>query len=307
MILHGKRIRNFERHFGYLKDRQTVVFGVIIRPELLTKMEKTGFTSPASLNTAVLPASNCGPICRFNAEGKNLIRRDLPKETAYRQIEWTWNEWHGKESVEKTGIKDVPYQRYPREFVPPPAIELAFVQSIDGSNLIICPAMHMDLANSTPLVHAVNVLLEIFGECSAFTEGLDAIVRAPITRLNWDFLPPGNHPWPHLQTALTPMLNRLTVNKKKVVSWRFKTINSYIPDFVATGRAGFTGYVVFGFTAKNLYICESMHTGNATYVFADDWAALSQMTKAEILNAALHEDRIIHREGWVHKIHDLLD
>ena len=47
-----------------------------------------------------------------------------------------------------------------------------------------------------------------------------------------------------------------------------------------------------------MYILECVHFGNATYVFGDDWEILSQMTKAEILNSDLQQDRLIHRENW---------
>jgi hypothetical protein len=71
---------------------------------------------------------------------------------------------------------------------------------------------------------------------------------------------------------------------------------------VAIGQAGFSGYLIFGFTSRNLFICESVFYGNATYVFESDWEKLSKLSKAEILNQDLQKDRIIHREGWERKI-----
>ena len=67
---------------------------------------------------------------------------------------------------------------------------------------------------------------------------------------------------------------------------------------MAIGKAGFSGYLIFGFTLRNLYICESAFYVNATYIFESNWEELSRMTKAEILNQELQKDRIIHREGW---------
>ncbi len=73
------------------------------------------------------------------------------------------------------------------------------------------------------------------------------------------------------------------------------------------GRAGFDGYVIFGFPQKNLFVLENVHSDNATYVFEEDWAELSQMTKAQILSHDLHKDRLIHRRGWPAKVRRLLD
>lgn len=69
---------------------------------------------------------------------------------------------------------------------------------------------------------------------------------------------------------------------------------------------GFSRYVVFGFPQKNLYVVESMVYGNATYMFARDWESLSRMTKAEILEGGLHEQRLVHRLGWEDEVRRLL-
>jgi len=298
MILRGKRIRKFAKHFGYLKDGQNVFLGVKRIPEHAVVLAKAGFPSTAVVNDAILPSTSCGPVARYNAEGKQIIRRDLPMETAFRQIYWTWHEWHGKDQIEKSDIKDVPYRRYPRDFAPPPSTELQLAQMSDGTELIICPLQKVNLADTSPLLHNVNLILELFGECHVFTENLDAIIQVPIKRLNWTILPQGTRPWPHLKSELKPLFDKLSKNKQQVVAHRFEHINSYHPDFLCTGTAGFHGYVIFGFIEKNLYLCESMYTGNATYVFANDWQSLSRLTKSEILSHNLQNDRIIHRNGW---------
>lgn len=78
------------------------------------------------------------------------------------------------------------------------------------------------------------------------------------------------------------------------------------PDFTAVGQAGFHGYIVYGYERKGVYVLESLHYGNATYVFGQDWARLSQMTKAEILRDDLHKHRVIHREGWEGEVRKIL-
>lgn len=92
-----------------------------------------------------------------------------------------------------------------------------------------------------------------------------------------------------------------------VVEYRLERVNRYQPKFVAIGRAGFRGYVIFGFPEKNLYVLESAYIGNATYVFAENWEELSKRTKAEILSESLQLRRIIHRDGWDSEIDRLLE
>jgi hypothetical protein len=63
---------------------------------------------------------------------------------------------------------------------------------------------------------------------------------------------------------------------------------------------------MFGFSEEQLYVLESVYTGNATYVFDKNWEELSKLTKAEILNGSLQEDRLIHRESWNDQVNALL-
>jgi hypothetical protein len=72
------------------------------------------------------------------------------------------------------------------------------------------------------------------------------------------------------------------------------------------GQAGFEGYLIFGFTEKDLFVLESLVYGNATYVLGSNWESLAGLTKKEILAADLHVARIIHRQGWDSEIARLL-
>lgn len=103
-----------------------------------------------------------------------------------------------------------------------------------------------------------------------------------------------------------PFVRRQPRGNQPIIRARLQEVNKYKPEFVAVGQAGFDGYVIFGFPKKNLYVLESVHPDNATYVFEDEWQRLSQMTKAEILNHDLQKERIIHRAGWPARIRRLL-
>lgn len=43
--------------------------------------------------------------------------------------------------------------------------------------------------------------------------------------------------------------------------------------------------------AKNLFVLESTHLDNATYVLKSNWQELSQLTKREILRCELYQHR----------------
>lgn len=218
-------------------------------------------------------------------------------ETAYRLQEWSWTEWHGRYTVERTDFKSVPYQRYPRTPIPPPGVEL-----IKSGEWLVSPSYAYGDDN-LGLLHAVNLFLEIFGQA----EVLEAEGRRPVERhrrLHWEILPRGQYPWERLKERLESVLRNQ--QNQPAHLYRLETVASYEPNFTAVGRAGFRGYFIFGFTEEGLYVLESAYPGNATYVLGHDWEELSKLTKAEILSDQLHEDRIIHDHRWRRAIRNLL-
>lgn len=261
------------------------------------RLRTLGFTDPLEVGTQVLPTV-VGPVTRFNAEGRFVIHRDKPKETKYRQVWWRWTEKHGDQEVEQEDVRDVPYERYPRSFVPPPGVELT-VADVEGNPTVVSAELSVDFENEDALRHVINVFLEAFGgSCRILLQSLEPVVVAPTRRLNWQLLPPGAMPWARLEPELKRVIDSQSKGKKPVVTYRFDYINRFRPEFVAVGQGGFSGYVVFGFPRLGFYILECAKYANATYVFEKDWEELSQLTKAEILNNALQSHRFVHLQGW---------
>lgn len=307
MIISQTRIRSINRHFGFIDDGQTFILGVRDVTRFEDTLARIGFNLPPNVGEKILPSTDFGPVSKFNAEGKYIVHRDKPKETAYRTVEWTWEEWRGRyDTEERTDFVEVPYERYPRTFVSPPSIELTITQNDDGELFLVSPSIDFGSDNHDTIIHITNLYLETFGECEIFTDDLDSYQLPNVQRVNWDILPPGEYPWERLEEHVKPIIDRAKKGNRPVIKHRFSTINTYNPEFHAIGRGGFWGYVVFGFPEKRLYVFESSYTGNATYVFRDNWRELSKLTKSEILNNDLQEDRIIHRKNWPNRIHELL-
>ncbi|MCH8799620.1 MAG: hypothetical protein IH963_01790 [Chloroflexi bacterium] len=304
-MISGKRIRTLGNHFRMVPIGAEVTVGITIDDETRAILEGIGFTHTAEIGECVLPDSAIGRVCDFNANGSYVVHRDQPMETAYRQSEWHWKEWHGQDTVEQSKIVDVPYQRYPRTFVPPPSVELRIATDAEDNLFVVSPRYLHNPEHAAELVHVVNIFLEVFGHCSVFSGDIEPLFRAPLKRLNWTVLPPGRRPWEQLRLEVAPMIERAPLGNQPVILQRLETLNNYEPEFLAVGQAGFGGYVVFGFPAKDIFVLESIFVGNATYVFGEDWESLSQRTKAEILSGHLQQARIIHRDGWDTHVRDL--
>jgi hypothetical protein len=265
-------------------------------------LQRAGLRWPLNEGDSVLP-SVVGPRTRFNAEGGELVHKDLPKEQVWHLVWTRWLEWHGRDVREEWGTKPRDYQRYPRTLIPPPERHLR-VASLGDAPIIVTQPSRFGVDDPAALLHDVNMLLELFGECEFLTGDLEPLLGPPRRGLNWDLLPRGRRPWPQLERDVRPTIDRLPPGKRDVAEYRLRLMNSFGPDFVALGRAGFSGYVVFGFDERGRFVLESLYTGNATYIFGDDWERLSALTKAQIIQGELADARIVHSAGFERRLRE---
>ena len=306
MLIRKRRIRSLSRYFSDIPRGSDVIIALRTPTKFGDRMTEIGFPDELAVGQKILPSS-LGPVSSYNADGKELVHKDQPMETVYRQAEWKWKEFRGRYDYEEMSkIVEIPYERYPRTFLPPPSIELEVVEGEDGEIFIVSPTTNYNPDNEELLLHIVNLFLELFGECETLRTDLTGFVRAPVVRLNWEILPQGRHPWPRLRRELRRVLDRQAGGVRAVIDKRFEAINAHSPEFVAVGRGGFDGYVIFGFPNDDLYVLESTQINNATYVLDRNWEEISTLTKAEILDGNLHRQRVIHRESWFNEIENLL-
>ncbi len=267
-----------------------------------------GFSIPFVEGERLLPPADRGPACRRNAEGDEIVHRDQPLETAFRQTEWHWKEFRGRyDSEDRSKIVDVPYKRYPRTEVAPHSVELNMIRGDDGVMHVVAGPFSCNTVDDERATNTANVFVELFGECIVLHPDLTAWQNVPVRQLNWELLPPGKNPWASAQPALERVVKRAEEGNQPVIRARFETIGQFNPEFVAVGTGGFDGYVVFGFPRLRSCVLECRSVNNATYVLTEDsWEYVSMLSKAEILNAKAHRARVVHREAWFQIVADLL-
>ena len=307
MIIKKKRIRNIEKYLGFVEEGTTIIIGLNNPENYPEILRQIGFTE-IEAGLSVLPSSSFGNVSKYNAEGDEIIHRNKPMETVWHMVLWPREEWRGRDNTETViGIVSRPYPKYPRTPIPPPSVELSLQYKTSGELVLTSPPSEYIEDQKDLIKHKINLFLEIFGECYVFSEDLNEIINAPVRKLNWRVLPPGPMPWEELYRQLEHDLDKIPEEKRTVYEYRLKKINEYGPEQIAVGTAGFNGYVILGFENKDINVCESFLYGNATYIFGEDWEALSQMTKAEILRDDLHMERIIHRKySWERRMRQLL-
>jgi len=299
MRISQRRIRNVENHLSGIDEGSNFYIGLTDLNNFFGRLNRIGFGQEIGLGEQILPEI-VGPVSRFNANGKYRLLRDLPRETCYRESYIT--DWHGDYHTVY-----IEYQRYQREIIEAPSIELTVANDATNNLMLLSPILVNEPENYQDIKHIINLFLEIFGECETFYEDLISTFNVPVTRLNWDILPQGNQPWANIEPVIDEIINRTTRLKRIVVKNRIDKISEFNPNFVAVGRAGFKGYMVFGFENKSFFVLESIYSGNATYVLGQNWEELSQLSKGQILTQNLHEERILHSPNWINEIDNLLN
>lgn len=266
---------------------------------------RAGIADDTARGTMFLP-SIVGRISRFNAEGRHVVRRDLPKEERYiGSREFTRTEWHGRDRVEVTDTVDYFRMCYPRELQPPPGVELTLGNDA-GKLVFVSPELTYVPANGDHNKHVINLMLELFGSCEVVLEDLARLTPPEARRVNWVMLPPGEHPWDRIESHIKAVFRGKTPSVAAAVILRQDVILSHGPSSIFTGMAGFSDYIAYVFRDRGLVVLESVFYGNALYVFGENWEALSMLTKAEIIRNDLAAARIIHSRDWIAHLADVL-
>ncbi len=289
----GKSIRSLTKLLKNTGSAKLVRFVVPVKDASKRRLVQLGFNDDLNVGDYLIP-SVLGKYTCFNANGSIKIRKDLPKEPESIMFHGASRDWHGGIHY---GIRTRTIDKYPREYIPAPSETFELVE-IDGEVFISTSELNLNDTDETRNIHVTNIMLECFSEFEILDVEEQQIIGPKLKRLQWDILPPGEYPWAKSKAIIDKVTGQLDEKDKKVIEHRMQVISRKNPDFLATGRAGFSGYFVYGFKKKDVYVLESIHLDNATYVFNSDWESLSQLTKSQIINSNLPHSRIIHNSKW---------
>lgn len=302
MQIVAKRILNVDLYLDQFQENEHVFVSKEISHENYKQLERIGFEIPVQNGDTVLPKA-IGPVSRFNANGKYKILKDLPKERRFiRQIYWQTKDWHGNEHE---GYSDLYRECYQRELISPPSMELTVTENGEKI-LLLAPALRKKDQHSIAIKHTINLFLEIFGECELLTDNFIPKIKCETIKLNWKLLPEGESPWENVSEIVSASTARLGEKSRQIILSRQTFILGLGPNRRYFGNGGFSDYLAYEFTDKNLVILESIRFGNAIYVFKKDWREVSKLSKAEILNGNLCYARVIHSDGWMDKVNSIL-
>lgn len=293
MLIKKKRINSLEKYFSDISEEK--IFYVSVPADAIN-------TQRLSLKKLVegmsIVPKVVGPVTKFNLWGKVYADKTQEKEAREFERDYHVVDWHGNDHY---GTYFQTRMCYPKKQILPPLIEIIYEREKLISN-------QMTMTEPEIVKHTINMFLELFGYCEIIDVDKKSIVKTPkVKMVSWKILPPGKYPWEKVEKALEDYFVNAPGKNKNVLRNNHKELSQLEPDFLAIGENSFNGYVVYGYSSRNLYVFESNQMGNATYVFKGDWEKASQLTKYEIIQGDLCYKRIIHTKEWISSVKALFE
>lgn len=257
----------------------------------------------------LMPHPMTGKFSMWNAQGKEIIRKDLPMITRTFSAEVpNFGDW-------SNGSHDVYWDRevYQRDFAPPAEAELSIAllktEAGDVPHYVFRFRVEMVLDKTSAyfgeqLFALINLLQENVGVADVFRGEADQAEYLKTISVQWEILPPGERT-ETLNRVLSKFRNPSEELKKKLVE-RYALLEKLKPIAYISGTSGFQRY--FGAQFKDdLVVFENVEYGNAIYVMFENWEALSKLSRTDLLrNRHSGFERIVHRSGWEQVLRDLI-
>jgi len=250
----------------------------------------------------IMPQPGLGPSSLRNAQGEEIVRKDLPMVTKTYSVDApNWGDW-------SSGSHEVSWSRdvYQHEFVAPKelevSIELLATEPAEDPVFVfrfrveeILDRRAADFGNA--LLSNLNLLQENTGAADVFAADADPTEYLKTISVYWEILPPGERSemLAHILRKFREPSNEL---KAKLLD-RYSFLEKLKPVAYISGTSGFQRYFGAKF-ADNLVVFENLEYGNAIYVMFDEWEELSKLSRLELLKdrGKAGFERIVHREGW---------
>lgn len=295
MFVKQKRVNNINNVIGSIPSGKNKIRVCYSLQNKEVDLDRVGF-SPNLIKEgdSILP-KRIAPVSKFNADGKLISRKDLPKESRF-LFQRVW-EWKLLDGTPMERVVDYYRDCYPRDLTPAPCKEFIYCDDCLTSEIL-------EIEDEEGLKHTINLFLEFFGECEIVYEDFTKIITYSKRQVNWQFLPAGENLW----AAVLEYLRSHNIgndNAGSLIIERQEILKNYNPIDIVQGLGGFNEYLAYIF--PNFTLLESVRYGNAIYVLEKNWEEISKLTKSEIISQNLQKERIIHCTGWKEKIQEFIN
>jgi hypothetical protein len=265
-----------------------------------------------SFPSSVVPDGSAGRYSDANANGKEIIRTDLPMVTKTITIDSpNFGDW-------SKGSHDVEWRRdiYQRDFIPPTeneiSIELVGEEGPPSDrNLVFRFMVDQPLEKhgksfDDELFRLLNLLQESIGAADVFDTNATTEDYLRTVYVNWEILPPGERD-ANIARIVAGMQNGGGETRQRIAD-RYDFLDKMKPQAFIQGQGGFRRYFGAQFSDQ-LVAFENMEYGNAVYVMVNEWEQASRKTKQELLTSNKEGKdffRVVHGKDWKTRVKEII-
>lgn len=257
-----------------------------------------------AVSAASAPAPEHGRYARFNINGQEIVRRDLPKID--KTITFINPRLFGitGNSCTITQTRHV----FQREQIPPRQHEIeASVLLADGDTCIAKFGIHKQFSRASAnfdreLLFALNLLQETVRGVNVFATNATTQDYLGSIQVHWEILPAGERE-SNIRLILSsfrPKSEEERAALEQRANERYDFFETLGYRHIIHGTGGMSGYMG-AVVGDDVVVFEHLTPGNGIYILFADWATQSQRTKTDLLtNANEGNDyvRITHSGDW---------
>jgi hypothetical protein len=272
-------------------------------PHLNLRVENGRVVTPAP----TVPAETIGRYSSINVNGKEVVRRDLPKTTKTFSVEVpNWGDWYN-------GSHEIDWTRevYQRDFIPPKELTVSVELLVEDAEAITVKfAVDQVLSRAAEdfeddLLYNLNILQEVLGAADVFPSDATLAEFLRTVRVDWEILPAGRR----VDEVLADILRGkrpVTVEKQREMRERLAVLAGLNPREYIAGTSEFLRYFGARFD-DDLVVFENLNYGNAIYVMYERWEELSRRSRIDLLKGPRDGfERVPHNDNWGRRLKDVL-
>ncbi|MCO1339160.1 hypothetical protein BJH93_09690 [Kocuria polaris] len=247
-----------------------------------------------------LPPASTGRWSKWNATGREIVRRDQPK------VDHSWTieapDFHGGGTHPITFAREV----FRKQRLYGQQVEAAVTRldeprdSLVGTVLLTLQAPYDEEAEQAYL-YAASLARTWFGSATAYSLDETGIPQVPEQSFSWHFLPDGSVE--EMRGALVEKFGGSAPPQEiEIMIDRLEKVQSLAPERRLVGTSGLQRYIGYMF-GDDFVAFENPRIGNALYLLYGDWESLSQLSRSQLLSSREGEfDRIIHTARWFERL-----
>ena len=249
--------------------------------------------------SSILPSKMNGRYSKYNCEGRQIRRKDLPKIDKI-----FFGECY---PYGNTNSSKVPYSYTKKvwqveEWIPQYLkINISVNTEFDGFSAFfevntILDKQRQDFEEE--VLFAINLMQENIGKYEIYPADAEPSEIAKWEYVNWEFLPPGKID----EELVKKYFGKKSNQEQKEILERYNFMQSLSPICMISGTNYFSKY--FGAKFENeVVVLENTESGNAIYVFHQDWEELSKLSRSDLRKiSSAKVTRIVHLGDWKKKL-----